>query len=107
MKNVSNHISISVVLKIPPLSLILIMSNLRKSILHRTNWQCLRKIGGEKRIREITLNNFVFMVRILSILIKSTPLITDLKKQTSVVDFIVKVTGKASRRVLKEDIGPV
>ena len=47
------------------------------------------------------------MVRILSILIKSTPLITDLKKKTSVVDFIVKFTGKASSRVLKEDIGPV
>ena len=55
------------------------MSNFRKSILHRTNWQSLRKRGGEKRIRETTLNNSVFMVRILSILIKSTSLMGDLE----------------------------
>lgn len=84
------------------------MSNLRKSIPHRTNWQSLRKKGGEKRIRETTLNNSVFMVRIFSILIKSTSLIGDLGgKKISVVDFTVIFTGKASRGVTKEDTGSV
>lgn len=83
------------------------MSNLRKSILHRTNWQSLRKRGGEKRIRETTLNNSVFMLRIFSILIKSISPIVDLGVgEISVVDFTViftvELVGESLKKILAQ-----
>lgn len=84
------------------------MSNLRKSILHRTNWQSLRKRGGEKRIRETTLNNSVFMLRIFSILIKSISPIVDLGVGGNLCcRFHCDFHSRASRGVPKEDTGSV
>ena len=65
-----------------------------------------KKIKRRRR-RETTWNNFVFMVRILSILIKiHTSNRGSGGKNISVVDFTVQFTSKASRRVLQEGSGP-